>query len=239
MPERSSSLLTSFPDFSGATSQPLNSPFMVNSRNSFVQPSPIARSALNPSELIAHPSKLTGDFQSHLLGTGREPSKAPGADYDAVNLTTEHLGSKDRPIVTSPVSGTVTKVKQNPWGNVTVVDRNGWTHTYLHNQIDAPLPSGMRHFPIAEGKAIEKGAPIGYLYNEGAKRDHVHYSVQNPEGRYVDPQNVFRSRYDGAIEGIIDSERDQWLQHEFNRKTFEPGPSMQWQDKWDSFENVG
>src|SRR5262245_44637451 len=110
-----SSLLLAFPDaYGGRNAGGIES---VGSSPSRVTPSPLARSVLDPRDIIAYPNvQVTSDYSHHVLGIGRGTSKSPGSDYDVVGINTERLNVFDRPIVTSTSSGVVTMVKQYPWG---------------------------------------------------------------------------------------------------------------------------
>jgi hypothetical protein len=148
-------------------------------------------------------------------------------------MHTENLVGDERPIVRTPVSGQVTLVKPEPWGTVRILDRNGWTHTYIHNQVESPGPLKRRYFPVAEGGRITKGDQIGYLSNRGTRRDHVHEYLQDPNGRFVDPQNVYRSKIDGAVEGIIDLEREEFL-----RQLSSPARTETWDERWGPLDDI-
>lgn len=120
-------------------------------------------------------ARRTGDAASH----ARRGSQNKGIDFAAA------AGSAIHP----PMAGKVVEAGYNESnGNfVKVRYDNGLTGIFLH--LKGPPP-------VDEGNAVGPGTIIGAVGNTGkSKGAHVHYSVKDAAGNYVDPDTV---RYEGG-----------------------------------------
>jgi murein DD-endopeptidase MepM/ murein hydrolase activator NlpD len=175
----------------------------------------IQRTSLRPSDLLEG-GTITNTFEQHLMRRPQQSAR-PGVDIDTNRQYTEGPPYLEKPVVSSPVAGTVV-FRGGNWGTVRIRDKEGYEHVFLHMSLD---PTATSKAPpdfktVQLGQSISKGDTIGLLSNVKADRDHVHYFIQDTRGEILNPENLWFAR-DGSVLGIKDQkqhEYDLWLQNE-------------------------
>lgn len=150
-----------------------------------------------------------GSFQDHI-----SRSNSPGIDIDITYLETEDLKLKSncvipwyylKPAIHSTVSGEVIIPYPQTDGTVIIKDKNGYFHTFLHNQMqDIVIPyKDKRTVTTNLIAGVNKGQVIAYLGNTSSKRDHLHYFIHKRIYKncveYVDPLGVLFDIETGAV----------------------------------------
>lgn len=160
---------------------------------------------LQPTEIVAGGS-VTSTFRRHM--DRAPPSNAPGLDIDTNIQFTESPPYLEKLSVRSPVSGKVTFVGGN-YGTVRIIDSAGYEHNFLHMHLDpSKVKSPSDFMPVSVGEYVERGQIIGLLGNVHVptKRDHVHYHLRDQNGKFIDPDNIWRDDA-GAVRGIRNQDR--------------------------------
>lgn len=188
-------------------------------RNGPVPPLRADRQAFQPAHMLQG-GTVTSTFRRHLERS--PPSKAPGLDIDTDIQYTEGPPYLEKLEVRSPVSGKVT-FRGGEYGTVRIRDSAGFEHSLIHMHLDVggKIKGPAGYMAVSLGDYVERGQIIGLLGNVRvpSKRDHVHYYLRGPDGRLIDPANVWRDDA-GTVREIRDHDRhfeDLMLQERMQR----------------------
>ena len=116
------------------------------------------------------------------------------------------LGSRHMPLVAA-VAGTVTYLKLEGAGaagnSLAITDAEGWVYWYIHLNNDTPGTddgqAALEHVlapGIAKGVSVAAGQVIAYMGDSGnaeSTSPHLHFEIDQPDGRNVNPYASLRA----------------------------------------------
>lgn len=111
------------------------------------------------------------------------------------------FGAKEGSPIVASADGTVTEVSSQTMGGkyVKIKHANGYTTGYFHQSRQAAV----------SGATVKQGAVIGYVGSTGTATTgpHLHFTVQNESGKFIDPATVLSGSYSVSSTGTPASDK--------------------------------